>query len=78
MNEPFIYVPPKASHGKTQHLALVENICLTLFDRWCERRNVVALAYLLHRWPLVDDSPIWSDGYCRHFMNLTTTIRKHC
>lgn len=35
-----------------QHLALTEKICLTLFDRWCEQRNVVALAYLMHGWPL--------------------------
>jgi len=42
---------------KSQRLAFVEQICLTLFDRWCEQRNVLALAYLMYRWPLAGDDP---------------------
>ena len=40
----------------SQHSVLTEKICLTLFDRWCEQRNVVALAYLMHGWPLLDNA----------------------
>jgi hypothetical protein len=40
-----------------QRWAFVEQICLTLFDRWCEQRNVLALAYLMHGWPLAGDDP---------------------
>jgi hypothetical protein len=36
--------------------SLVDEVCLMLFDRWCERRNVIALGYLMHRWPLPEDS----------------------
>jgi hypothetical protein len=28
---------------------------MSLFDGWCERRNVTALAYLMHAWPMIDD-----------------------
>jgi hypothetical protein len=42
---------------KSQRLAFVEQICLTLFDRWCEQRNVLALAYLMYGWPLTGDDP---------------------
>jgi hypothetical protein len=43
--------------AKTQRLALADRICLTLFDRWCEQRNVLALAYLMYGWPLTGDDP---------------------
>jgi hypothetical protein len=42
---------------KSQRLEFVEQICLTLFDRWCEQRNVLALAYLMYGWPLSCDDP---------------------
>ena len=47
------------SHHDAQvhSLAFIEEICQTLFDRWCERRNVVALAYLMHAWPLLVGGP---------------------
>jgi hypothetical protein len=32
-------------------------MCLALFDRWCEQRNVLALAYLMYGWPLAGDDP---------------------
>ena len=43
--------------AKRQNLTLTEEVCLKLFDRWCERRNVLALAYLMHGWPLANDTP---------------------
>jgi hypothetical protein len=42
---------------KSQRFAFVEQICLTLFDRWCEQRNALALAYLMYGWPLTGDDP---------------------
>lgn len=38
-------------------MAFVEQICLTLFDRWCAQRNALALAYLMYGWPLAGDDP---------------------
>ncbi len=31
----------------------VDDLCINLFDRWCERRELLAFTYLLHAWPLV-------------------------
>jgi hypothetical protein len=31
----------------------MERLCLQIFDRWCEQRNVIPLAYLFHAWPIV-------------------------
>jgi hypothetical protein len=42
---------------KSQRSAFVEQMCLALFDRWCEQRNVLALAYLMYGWPLAGDDP---------------------
>jgi len=33
--------------------AEVDEICLQLFDSWCEQRSVLPLAYLMHVWPVV-------------------------
>ncbi|MGF7000530.1 hypothetical protein [Paraburkholderia sp. GAS32] len=43
--------------AKRQRLVVIEQICLTLFDQWCERRNALALAYLMYGWPLTNDDP---------------------
>ena len=40
---------------KSHDLSFADEVCMTLFDGWCERRNVTALAYLMHAWPLIDD-----------------------
>jgi hypothetical protein len=29
----------------------VDDLCITLFDRWCERRELTPLVYLLYAWP---------------------------
>jgi hypothetical protein len=29
----------------------VDDRCIELFDRWCERRALTPLIYLLHAWP---------------------------
>lgn len=28
-------------------------LCIALFDRWCGRRELIPLVYLLHAWPFV-------------------------
>lgn len=33
-------------------LTKVDRLCLHLFERWCEDKKIVPLAYLLHCWPL--------------------------
>ena len=35
----------------------VDDLCIALFDRWCERREVTPLIYLLHAWPLFPSNP---------------------
>ena len=32
-------------------------LCMSLFDRWCEGREVTLLAYLMHCWPMIDSTP---------------------
>ncbi|WP_128598204.1 hypothetical protein [Paraburkholderia kirstenboschensis] len=29
------------------------DVCIVLFDRWCERREITPLIYLLHAWPFL-------------------------
>ncbi|WP_206996556.1 hypothetical protein [Trinickia mobilis] len=29
----------------------IDELCIALFDRWCERRELTPLIYLLHAWP---------------------------
>lgn len=35
----------------------VDDLCIALFDRWCERREITPLIYLLHAWPLFPSKP---------------------
>ncbi|SDG43097.1 hypothetical protein [Paraburkholderia phenazinium] len=46
----------------------IEDLCIALFDRWCERRCMVPLAYLMHTWPIAGASPQLID-------RLTSTLR---
>ena len=36
-------------------------LCTQLFESFCEHRSVLPLAYLMHVWPLVEDS---EEGLC--------------
>ena len=35
----------------------VDDVCIELFDRWCERRELTPLVYLLHAWPILPSTP---------------------
>ncbi|MBB5443787.1 MULTISPECIES: hypothetical protein [unclassified Paraburkholderia] len=35
----------------------VDDLCIALFDRWCERREIAPLVYLLHAWPFLPSAP---------------------
>jgi hypothetical protein len=35
----------------------VDELCIALFDRWCERRELTPLLYLLHAWPFLPTTP---------------------
>lgn len=52
--------------------AEVDNICLRLFDTWCEQRNVLPLAYLMHAWPLVASTTGGSERLCSSLRELAT------
>lgn len=43
---------------KQDHADEIAERCLHLFDRWCERRSVIPLAYLMHAWPIVTAGPL--------------------
>ncbi|RKR37705.1 hypothetical protein [Paraburkholderia sp. BL17N1] len=32
---------------------VANDVCIVLFDRWCERREITPLIYLLHAWPFL-------------------------
>jgi len=38
--------------------AQMEACCNALFERWCEERRVIPLAYLMHAWPLATPAPM--------------------
>jgi hypothetical protein len=58
---------------RTYYPAVVESICLALFDRWCERRNVMALAYLMHGWPVLADTP----SMARRLLRSLRELKEH-
>jgi len=35
----------------------VDDLCIELFDRWCQRRELAPLVYLLHVWPFSPSTP---------------------
>jgi len=41
---------PSQEHWPNQ--TLIDDLCMILFDRWCERRCVLPLVYLMHGWPI--------------------------
>jgi hypothetical protein len=40
-----------------RQLDQVEELCVFLFDAWCEQRSVLPLAYLMYAWPIVERTP---------------------
>ncbi|WP_321813947.1 MULTISPECIES: hypothetical protein [unclassified Paraburkholderia] len=36
--------------------AELEQLCAALFERWCERRSVIPLTFLMRNWPIVSPS----------------------
>src|SRR3954451_14647709 len=57
----FSFVPVGAgSSGGNEDSRLreqVDDLCTALFDRWCERRELTPLIYLLHAWPFFPSTP---------------------
>lgn len=45
-------IPPLPAHEAA--VESVNDICMRLFESWCETRAIVPLAYLMHCWPLLD------------------------
>jgi hypothetical protein len=52
----------------------LNNLCLALFEAWCERKCIIPLAYLMHCWPLVDATP---GSYSRLYASLQTLKQWH-
>jgi hypothetical protein len=45
------------SDGPAHLRKQVDDLCILLFDRWCERREITPLLYLLHAWPFLSSTP---------------------
>ncbi|POR51611.1 hypothetical protein B0G62_106145 [Paraburkholderia eburnea] len=54
--------------------ARIEACCVTLFERWCEGRLVIPLAYLMSVWPLATPSPLYMRRLSR---SLDDLVRAH-
>lgn len=50
--------------------AQMEACCCALFERWCEERRVIPLAYLMHAWPLATPSPAYIRRLSRSLRDL--------
>ena len=48
----------------------IETQCLALFERWCETRHVVPLAFLMHAWPLPIPMPHFAGQLVRSLQTL--------
>ncbi|WP_342954327.1 hypothetical protein [Paraburkholderia sp. JHI869] len=62
-------VPPQE---KEDYLANLNDLCHALFESFCERRSIVALAYMMHAWPLVTDQP----GVYRRLLQTLADLRR--
>jgi hypothetical protein len=54
--------------------AEIERCCVALFERWCESRCIVPLAYLMHVWPIPAPNPRL---VCRLSTTLSALSRAH-
>lgn len=52
----------------------IEACCVTLFERWCEGRLVIPLAYLMSVWPLANPSRLYMR---RLSLSLDDLVRAH-
>jgi hypothetical protein len=43
-----------AGSAVTEAIDEIDELCVSLFDLWCEHRRVVPLAYLMHSWPIAN------------------------
>lgn len=48
---------PRCPDANFRMRGQVDDLCIALFDHWCERRELVPLAYLLHVWPFIPTTP---------------------
>jgi len=53
--------------------ARIEACCVTLFERWCEGRLVIPLAYLMSVWPLATPSSFYMRRLSRSLDDLVRT-----
>jgi len=50
----------------------LDDLCIELFDRWCERRELTPLLYLLHAWPFLPSTPHPVRGVSAALRDLST------
>jgi hypothetical protein len=47
----------RSFEGTSDVTVEMNNLCLQLFDRWCETRSVIPFAYLMKAWPIAVPDP---------------------
>lgn len=52
-----IDVAPRGLDAEFRLRGQVDDLCIALFDYWCERRELTPLIYLLHAWPFLPSTP---------------------
>lgn len=60
-------------HHVSGQLCEINQACTALFDRWCERRNVIGLTYLMSAWPLLAEN----SAVVRRLLMCLTELRKY-
>jgi len=47
----------------------IDSVCTVMFDRWCDRRGLIQLSYLMHAWPITNSAPM-------QYKRLSSTLRE--
>lgn len=53
----------------------IDQLCLLLFDAWCERKSIIPLAYLMNAWPISSSAPLAATRLSNALQQLE---RLHC
>lgn len=49
--------PPRCLAADFHARGQIDDLCIALFNHWCERRELIPLVYLLHVWPFLPTTP---------------------
>lgn len=61
--------------SKREEMEEIDQLCLLLFDAWCEGRSIIPLAYLMYAWPISPPGPLAATRLSNTLQQLQ---RLHC